>query len=335
MSTVPSQPREVGHSPAMPTADGLATCRESIAHHSKSFALASRLLPGDTRDHAAIVYAFCRRADDAIDGVPKAAAPAAVHRLRAELDAVYRGGGTGIDELDAFAAVVAARAIPREYPEELLAGMQMDSERSSYASLDELLLYCHRVAGVVGLMMCHVMGVADPAARRHAAHLGIAMQLTNICRDVLEDWQLGRLYLNGDLLAECGAPGLADHLGSPFPREFRAAVGKAVASTLDLADGFYRSGDRGLASLSWRCALAVGSARRVYHAIGQRVRSRGCDVTAGRAFVGRSGKLRHVAAALLQATVEWPGRAASRRAPVPLAELPALRFPADILPFPS
>jgi phytoene synthase len=240
-----------------------------------------------------------------------------------------------VPELDAFAAVAADCSIPREYPEELLAGMEMDCTRSSFATLDDLLLYCHRVAGVVGLMMCHVMGVTDPSARRNAAHLGIAMQLTNICRDVLEDWQLGRLYLPGDLLAECGAVDLAARLGGPFPLEQKEAVARAVARILQLADGFYRSGDRGLAALSWRCALAVRAARSIYSSIGRHISRRHCDVTRGRAYVSMPSKLTLVGVAALRATAELPVRALRSGDAVPLANAPVLRFPTDLVPFPS
>jgi phytoene synthase len=311
---------------------GVAACRRSIAHHSKSFALASRLLPGATADHAAIVYAWCRHADDAVDATPPESRPQAVQRLRDELVDIYRGEPTGSPELDAFAAVVSECAIPREYPDELLAGMQMDCTRATYDTEDELLLYCHRVAGVVGLMMCHVMGLNDPAAQRHAAHLGIAMQLTNICRDVLEDWQLGRLYLPAELLQRCGATDLGARLGRPFPVEHTAAVAAAVAHTLRRADGFYRSGDRGLWALSWRCALAVRSARRIYAAIGRRVQRQGCDVTRGRAMVPLRTKLALVGAAALQAAAELPRRMLRRRGHLPLAGVPVLRFPTDVLP---
>ncbi len=321
---------------AGPTADtaqrGVAACRQSIAHHSKSFALASRLLPGATADHAAIVYAWCRRADDAVDATPREARPQAVRRLREELAAIYRGEPTGSPELDAFAAVVSASAIPREYPDELLAGMQMDCTRATYDTEDELLLYCHRVAGVVGLMMCHVMGIGDAAARRHAAHLGIAMQLTNICRDVLDDWQLGRLYLPAELLRRCGAADLGARIGGPFPAEHTAAVAAAVAHTLRRADAFYRSGDQGLRALSWRCALAVRSARRIYSAIGRRVERQGCDVTRGRAVVPLRTKLLLVSVALLQAAGEIPRRVLRPTRQLSLTGVPVVRFPADVLP---
>src|SRR5690606_15809209 len=144
-------------------------------------------------------------------------------------------------------------------------------------TLRELSRYCYRVAGVVGLMMCNVMGVKDEAALDNAVHLGMAMQLTNICRDVAEDWERGRLYLPADLLADCGAPDLARELGGAFPERAVAPVARVLRVLLTHADRLYRSGDRGLAALPWRSALAVRTARRVYAAIGERVAAQHFD----------------------------------------------------------
>ena len=89
----------------------------------------------------------------------------------------------------------------------MLDGFAMDAAGTRYETAEELLVYCHRVAGVVGLMMCHALGVADPAARRHADDLGIAMQLTNVARDVAEDWARGRLYVPAEWLPRAPRPG--------------------------------------------------------------------------------------------------------------------------------
>jgi 15-cis-phytoene synthase len=311
-------------------------CRASIAHHSKSFALASRLLPGRTADEAAIVYSWCRRADNAVDdGRTRTDQVAALARLRRELDAVYARKPQTEPELRAFQQVVHERAIPRAYPEELLHGMQMDLERDRYPQLDDLHLYGFRVAGTVGLMMCHVMGVSDRAAMRRAAHMGMAMQLTNICRDVIEDWHMGRLYLPEDLLAAAGAPDLAARLGGPFPDEAAEPVSRVVASLLRQADVCYRSGDEGVRALTWRCALAVRSARRIYAAIGHRVARRGCDVRAGRAIVPLAAKLRQVIGAATETAREAPWRLADRRAAGTVHASPpvtVIRFPGDVLP---
>jgi phytoene synthase len=274
------------------TSDALAISRQVIAVHSKSFALASRLLPARERNRAVVVYAWCRRADDAVDHAANVqGASAALAQLRQELDAVYADEAMADPVLDAFRHVTRTCRIPRLYPEELLEGLAMDVECTHYEELPALLRYCYRVAGTVGLMMCHVMGLRQEAATRNAVHLGVAMQLTNICRDVAEDWERGRLYLPDDLLGRYGCGELHTQLGGPFPRRARQPVARVIADLLDRADEYYRSGDVGIPALSWRCGLAIRTARRVYAAIGERIRARGCDPLAGRAWVSTGGKL--------------------------------------------
>ena len=265
--------------------------RAVIAHHSKSFALASRLLPAEGRDDASIVYAWCRRADDAVDLVPLADQPRAVALLNHELAAIYAGEVQADPVLAAFQAIVRARRIPRTYPAELLAGMEMDAVGTVYRSYATLLSYCFRVAGTVGLMMSHVMGVRHEAALRHAAHLGMAMQLTNICRDVAEDWQRGRLYLPDDLLHAGGASSIRARLGDVGPPiEAREPVARVTRELLRRAEEFYRSGDEGLPYLSWRSAVAVRTARLVYADIGRVILARGADPFAPRAVVSKARK---------------------------------------------
>jgi 15-cis-phytoene synthase len=266
--------------------------RAIIAHHSKSFALASRLLPAAGRDHASIVYAWCRRADDAIDLVPASDQTAAVASLRRELGAIYAGEAQPNPILAAFQEVVRQRNIPREYPDELLSGMEMDAGGTAYGSYATLLPYCFRVAGTVGLMMSHVLGVRHPAALRNAAHLGIAMQLTNICRDVREDWERGRLYLPDDLLAGAGAPDLRAEVGrTALPRDARDSISRVILELLRRAEGFYRSADLGIPLLSSRSAWAVRTARLVYADIGRIIVGQQADVFAPRARVSTARKL--------------------------------------------
>lgn len=299
----------------------VAACKEVLARKSKSFALAARLLPAGVADDVAVVYAFCRHVDDAID--LGAATPEALQGLRDQVESIYAGAPQADPMLGAFQQVARRRAIPRAYVDELIDGMEMDVRRARYRSLQDLLLYCHRVAGTVGLMMCHVMGVRSPAALRRAAHLGIAMQLTNICRDVAEDWQNARLYLPSNLLgplAPCVAAG-------PFPDRLREHARRATAALLGEAERYYRSADAGVEMLGWRCALAVRTARLVYAAIGERVEQQDCDPLAGRAVVPFWRKLLLVAAAVLQGLARLP-------IPQPAARPPqaVLRFPDDVLP---
>jgi phytoene synthase len=269
----------------------IAEARRVLAAKSKSFALAGRVLGGAARDRAAVVYAFCRRADDAIDLAPGGGQADAIDRLRRELDAVYAGRPTGDAVLDAFGEVARACRIPREYPAELIAGLEMDALGTRYGSLAELGRYCYRVAGTVGLMMCHVLGLRDDRALPRAVHLGVAMQLTNICRDVGEDWELGRLYLPADMLAQEGAPDLASALGGPLPAAARRPVTRVVRRLLAEAECYYASADRGLFDLPPRAALAVRIARLVYAAIGTELAAQGHDPLLGRAVVPRRRKL--------------------------------------------
>jgi phytoene synthase len=280
---------------------------EVIAHHSKSFALASRLLPKDSRDDAVVLYAWCRRADDAVDGAP--ADHAVLARLSEELGAVYDGSASD-PLLAAFGHVARSRGIPASYPRELLAGMAMDVSDARYATIDELVAYAWRVAGVVGLMMSHVLGLDDEDALVAAAHLGIAMQLTNVCRDVVEDWERERLYIPDDVLRRHGARGLAQRLGGPLPRDAHSAIRGAVGELLVLADRYYRSADRGLIALPWRAAFAIRSARQIYAAIGTEIARRDHDVIRGRAVVSRTRKLAHVASAAIRTSASGPRRLA-------------------------
>lgn len=255
--------------------------RRILAHHSKSFAFAGRLLPAWCRDDAAALYAWCRRCDDAVDGPWEPAARAtAVGQLRAELARIYGAGVESDPVLAGFQDVVRRHAIPRRYAEDLVDGMAMDVGTVRYHSFDDLLLYCYRVAGTVGLMMAQIMKVRDPSALRRAADLGIAMQLTNICRDVAEDAARDRIYLPADVI-EAGR-----RSGDPH-----GEVGHAVAELLRRADVFYASADAGLRTLPVRCAIGIRAARLIYAEIGLVIARRHFDVRAGRAAVTRGRKI--------------------------------------------
>lgn len=302
-----------------------AEARAIIAHHSKSFSLAALLLGPGLRDAAAGLYAYCRRADDAVDLVAPTLAVGRVAQLRTELDDVYAGRSLNDPVLVEFQRLVFERHIPREYPDALLEGFRLDAEGMSYETRADLYRYCWCVAGSVGAMMCHVLGVRRAGAVLHGVHLGMAMQLTNICRDVAEDWQRGRLYLPDELV-----PGLRHVRASGrVPERYRALCARAVKQLLSEADVLYRSGDQGLPFLALRSRLAVATARNVYSGIGQHILEQGADVLASRAYVTRLEKFWHVARAggtsLRVSTTVPRFRAAALTAP--------LRFPEDVLPF--
>ena len=305
-------------------------CARTLAHHSKSFALAGKLLPPEQRRDAAVLYTYCRLADDAIDLAEPVAQPAALAELHGSLDLVYRGEPQGDVRLRAFQELVQRKQMPREYPEQLLEGMRMDTDGAQYQTLEDLLLYCHRVAGVVGLMMCHVLGVSDARALKNAAHLGIAMQLTNICRDVAEDWQRGRLYLPVQMLREHGPQALNGLRLGALPQSARASIATVTRRLLAEAERFYRSGDAGMAALPWRAAFSIRAARSIYSAIGGRILGSGYDAYTMRAVVPPSQKVLLVLKAAFHTACELPGRWFGARAQAPLSTV--LRFPDDILP---
>ena len=176
--------------------------RNICRRHARSFYTASFFLPKAKRDAAYAVYAFCRLLDDATDLSPDpTATESAIARFTTLLDDVYAGepAVTGADEsslaIAAFAQTVRQFAIPRDYFDEVAAGCRMDLTITRYATWAELQTYCYRVAGVVGLIMCRVFELRNPAAEAQAVQMGNAMQLTNILRDVREDLERGRIYL--------------------------------------------------------------------------------------------------------------------------------------------
>ena len=299
--------------------DVVERCSEIIEHHSKSFSFASRFLPSAARADVAVLYAWCRRVDDLIDDSPRAEARHSLLQLRLELDAVYGEGDEALVEKDlilsAFRAVVERRQIPKRYPSELLEGMQMDVGNVSYDDLDALHLYCYRVAGVVGLMMCHILGLRDERALCNAAHLGVAMQLTNICRDVQEDWGRGRLYLpaqhllailsHQELIFSGGWRGTPTSQGTSgarrLPAPMREAARFVVHRLLREADRSYQIAYQGIPALPDRAGGAILAAGMIYQDIGRVLLARGCDPESPRAFTTRGRKRWLALRALLEA----------------------------------
>jgi phytoene synthase len=188
--------------------------------------------------------------------------------------------------------VVAEHAIPHRHPLEHLDGFTMDVDRRRYRSLDDTLEYCYHVAGVVGVMMAHVMGVRDDATLDRASDLGIAFQLTNICRDVLEDARVGRVYLPEDWLAQAGVPaGQGPPAAAVQQPEHRDQVFSVIQRVLAVADRFYDSSWLGISQLPPRSAWAVAAAKAVYGDIGRLITAGGPQSLVRRASTGRGRKL--------------------------------------------
>ena len=266
------------------------------------------------RDPALVLYAFCRLADDAVDG---AIAPgSAVLRLSERLEAVYAGRPANAAADRAFAAVVEAHEMPRALPEALLEGLAWDADGRRYETLGDLHAYAARVAASVGAMMCVLMGVRDASALARACDLGLAMQLTNVARDVGEDAGLGRVYLPRRWLEEAGLD--ADALvARPEPSD---ALGAVVRRLLAEADRLYRRSEAGLASLPLAARPGIWAARLIYAGIGGAVLRGGCD-PARRARTGRGFKAGRLGLACGRAAlgVVTPRPVALHAPPVPEA----------------
>ncbi len=275
----------------------IAACRAAIRTGSYSFHAASRLLPGRVRDPALALYAFCRLADDAVDEVADGERARAVAMLRARLDAVYRGAPRAAPADRAFAGVVERFAMPRALPEALIEGLEWDAEGRRYDTLSEVLGYSARVAAAVGAMMCVIMRVRDADALARACDLGLAMQLTNIARDVGEDARAGRIYLPRDWLCEAGITPRA-FLADPRPDPRIAAV---VRRLLGQADRLYRRAETGIGALPADCRPGIFAARHIYDGIGTAVARAGHDSISARARTGGPRKLGWIGLSALRA----------------------------------
>ncbi len=270
----------------------LEACRELLRGGSRSFFVASFLLPQAVRDPAISLYAFCRVADDAIDlDVAKGDALA---RLRERLERVYEGKPAAIPADRALTDVVTRFAVPRAIPEALLEGFAWDAEGRTYEDLSGVHAYSARVAGTVGVMMTLLMGERNPAVVSRACDLGIAMQLSNIARDVGEDAREGRLFLPRAWMREAGLDPDA-WLAQPV---FNPALGEVVKRLLREADRLYDRAGAGIARLPLSCQPGIWAARYLYAEIGREVERAGCDSVSRRAVVSAQRKARLLARAL-------------------------------------
>ena len=293
--------------------DDLAACRAAIRTGSRSFHAASRLLPARVRDPALALYAFCRLADDAVDeGGRKADA---VLRLRDRLDLIYAGRPADAAADRAFSAVIETYEMPRALPDALLEGLAWDATGRRYATLSDLRAYSARVAAAVGAMMCVLMRVRDADALARACDLGVAMQLTNIARDVGEDARAGRLYLPTDWLDEAGiAP--AAFLAAP---EADARIRSLVKRLLAEADRLYARAEAGIAALPVSSRPGIFAARHAYAGIGGAIARAGHDSVTRRATTTGAQKSGWLALSVLRAgaTLVMPRSAVLHARPLP------------------
>jgi len=263
-------------------------CRTITRAAARNFYYGFVLLPNPRRAGIYAAYAFSRRADDAVDEEgPLDGKLAAVAELRRELDAVYAGAPDEGDEvLVAMADTVSRFAVPREHFDALLDGVEMDLTGRRYATFAELKTYCDRVAGAVGLVSLRIFGFSDPAAPRHAADLGVGMQVVNIMRDVAEDAARDRIYLPQDEMAAHGVTD--DDILAGRTTDGTRSLLRAQAAR---AREYFASGDRLLPLLDRRARACVAMLGGLYEAILDEIEARDYDVFGERVALSTPRKL--------------------------------------------
>ncbi len=300
--------------------DVLANARDAIARGSKSFALASRLFDAPTRDRAMLLYAWCRHTDDVIDGQvlgegrndDRRRPAERLAEVHWETERALAGNPTPGTPYEALALVVQQTGMPARYPRDLIHGFRIDMEERPFLTFDDTLTYCYHVAGCVGVMMAIVMGVKpdDRPVLERACDLGMAFQLNNIARDVVEDAMNGRRYIPDDWLASVRL-----EPDSFVLERNRRQLSRLVARLVFRAEEYEESARYGTSALGNRAAWAVLAAARIYGGIGRKVRGLEEAGLAQRVSTTKAEKARAVALAfgdMLVRKQRWPMPGPSR-----------------------
>lgn len=281
-----------------------------MSTHAKSFTLASWFFKPEVFEAATKIYHWCRHCDDSIDEAVSDPGPI-LDELFQSTHAIFEGKSDLETPFMVMKEIVERYHIPSFYLYELLEGMKMDIVKNRYANLKELELYCFRVAGTVGLMMTHVMGLFHVRSLPLAVELGHAMQMTNIARDVKEDYQRGRIYLPQDWL-QIGEVD-EDHLLEEPQKVF-----DVVQQLLLNAEIHYRSAENGLIDLPFRCAWAVAVALELYRDIGRKILNRGAVALESRMIVSKPRKMLLVVKASFKMLLSIPKRVFNQAQPIHL-----------------
>ncbi len=280
-----------------------ANCRNITRREAKNFYYAVVTLPQEKRKAIYAAYAFCRQCDDSVD---EAASPeakiSALTDLQANLELAFQGRPATPVFL-ALSDTADRYDIPQEYFSEIVRGVESDLVKTRYQDFEELREYCYRVASVVGLVCLQIFQYRDPAAREYAVDLGLAMQLTNIVRDVREDWNMGRVYLPQDEMARFGYT--EEQLAAGIHND---AFAELLRFQGQRARSYFRSGFRLLPYLSRRsraCPAALGA---IYSRVLDRIEASGYNVLGERRIaLSGSEKARIAARAWMASMLSLPG----------------------------
>ena len=259
-----------------------------IKHYAKSFYFASSFLPRDKKFGAYAVYCFCRYADNVVDNPRNRTIEEIkieLDHFRNELDLSYKYGESEHPALSAFAHYARKYSIPREYAFDLVDGVEMDLEIKSYESFDDLYVFCYKVASTVGLMMSMVLGVNGDKALLHAEELGIAMQITNILRDIKEDKDMDRIYVPKEDLRKFN---VSEQMieNEIFNSDFESFMKFYV----EKAESYYEKGNKGIPMIDKDGRFAIQTASKIYAGILVKIKENNYNPFKERAAVKKSKK---------------------------------------------
>jgi phytoene synthase len=302
------------------TATDTIQCEELMRGGSKSFFAASRVLPKRVRNPAIALYAFCRLMDDIVDEGGEDIS--IIQTLQERLDLIYLGKPMAVPADRALSVVVAQYKIPKVLLEALLEGFAWDKQGRRYNTMNELYEYAARVAGTVGVMMSLIMGTRRYDALERASELGLAMQLTNIARDVGEDARNGRIYLPLDWLKEGGIDP-DEWLANPV---FTPEIARITERVLRTADMLYQRSQSGITKLPRDCRAAIYGARLVYAQIGRQIEQQELDTVSKRAIVS-SRKKKVLMLKALSAMIHV------KEAKIDLKPIPEIKYLVEAVPY--
>lgn len=288
--------------------------RTSIKEGSKSFAAASMLFDRTTRERVWLLYAWCRRCDDIADNQDmgrtiegalgdQSKAADRLKSIKVLTRRAFEGLPTADVAFDAFGLVAQECGITPEMADDVIAGFALDAKDWRPRGEGDLMQYCYHVAGAVGVMMAKVMGVPadDEETLNQACDLGLAFQLANIARDLVEDDAAGRCYLPMEWLAEEDI-----EPGQHTKPHHRTELADMANRLILIMDTHAKSARLGAAKLPFRSRWAILSAARIYSEIGYEVRSKRETAWDSRVYTSKTAKLRHVSAAFFEALANNP-----------------------------
>jgi len=276
--------------------DGFLLARAITKQHAKTFYFASRFLKTDKRNAAYAVYAICRLSDETVDNAASGSSEQSLEKLEKNIAAVYNQAVLDNAILSAFRQTVEKYKIPIEYFLELIAGMYLDLRKNRYKNFAELRDYCYKVAGVVGLTMLQIFGYKDQKTKDCAVGLGIAMQLTNILRDIEEDFGRGRIYLPEDEMARFGVTE-TDICEGRVNNNFKALLKFQIARARE----YYANSKLGIKMIGdANSRFVVCAMADIYSGILNSIEKNNYDIFSRRAHVNILGKITAVIKIILK-----------------------------------